>query len=325
MSTSELLVTGASGFVGFGILKAISARGGTAIGLVREGRFGPPLPGVSWRSVEDYREQALGNVLQGVGAVIHAASVVHRPDAPREAYESFNRDGTRALVAACRAQGVARLVFLSTIKVYGETPAGIMDESTPVMPEGGYAQTKLTAERIVLEAAESGGPSAAILRLCPVYGRGDKGNVRTMIRAIARRRFVLPGRGATRKSLVHLSTVANVAIAGAGATAGGVFVVADREAPSMSELSDAIARALDRPRPLRVPVAIVHAAAAAAELAAQVTRRTPPVTRDLLRKSLQPSVCSPKRVEEQLGVSCHVDLGEAIRDEVAWMREERLL
>jgi UDP-glucose 4-epimerase len=216
-------------------------------------------------------------------------------------------------------------VFLSTIKVYGEAPAGILDESTPLQPEGGYAETKVLAEDIVLEASRSGGPSAIVLRLCPVYGRGDKGNVRTMIRAIARGRFVLPGSGKTRKSLVHLSTVADVAISAADASATGVYVVADRDAPTVGELSDAIARALSLRRPLRVPAPVVHAAAAVIEVAARTLSRTPPVTRELLRKSLQPTVCVPRRIEELLGVSCHVDLDDTIRDEVEWLRESRLL
>ena len=53
--------------------------------------------------------------------------------------------------------------------------------------------------------------------------------------------------------------------------------------------------------------------------------RVPPVSRDLIRKSLLPSVCSPRKVEARLGLACHVDLKASVRDEVQWLRELSLL
>jgi nucleoside-diphosphate-sugar epimerase len=211
------------------------------------------------------------------------------------------------------------LVFLSTIKVHGETPLGTIDESTPVAPESAYAQTKLEAEQLLGRAANAGGPELVILRLCPVYGVGDKGNVRTMIRAIARRRFAVPGDGSNRKSLVHVSTVAEVALA--ACTRGqGTFVVADRDVPSVAQLSDTIARAVNRSRPFRVPAPLLYLAAGGFEVGYRALRREPRINRGLIRKSLLPSVCNPARVEADLQVDCHRDLRHAINEEVAWLR-----
>lgn len=187
-----------------------------------------------------------------------------------------------------------------------------------------YARTKIEAERIVLGAA-SGGLSSAVLRLCPVFGRGDKSNVRTMIRAIAKRRFVIPGDGTNQKSIVHISTVTEVAQAAAASSKAGVFVVADREAPTIRHLADTIARAVGTPPPPSVPAALVHGAAALIERLARAAGRTPPVTREQLRKLLERSVCSPARAQAELGVSCHVELAEAITDEVRWLRESGLM
>src|SRR4051812_23465124 len=132
MTARRLLVTGANGFVGSSIVKALSERGRHAVALVREGRSCPALPGITWRSIARFDEAELTGALGDVDGVIHAASVVHRPDASLATYEAFNREGTRALCAACRARGVGRIVFMSTIKVYGEATVGIIDESTPV-------------------------------------------------------------------------------------------------------------------------------------------------------------------------------------------------
>jgi nucleoside-diphosphate-sugar epimerase len=304
----KLLVTGATGFVGGEVLKHARARGWHARGLARR-------KVADLAVVPEWTEHSLREVVSGVDAVIHCASVVHKPGAPSEEYTRFNVDAMRALIAACRAERVRRIVYLSTIKVYGETPVGMIDEHTPVAPESPYARTKLEAEQ-VLERADI---DSVILRLCPVYGVGDKGNVRTMIRAISRRRFALPGDGRNRKSLVHVSTVAEVALA-ACTRGSGVFVVADRDVPSLAHLSDTIARSLERRRPLRVPAAALYWAAAGCEVGYRALRRAPRINRGLITKALLPSVCDPTRVLCELDVDCHRDLPEAIREEVSWLR-----
>jgi nucleoside-diphosphate-sugar epimerase len=317
MTLRRILVTGATGFVGAEVLRRARARGIEARSLSRRAAEGltSPLDHV----LADWTEDRLAEVVDGVDAVVHCASVVHKPGAPSEEYVRFNVEASRALAAACRARAVPRLVFLSTIKVYGESPVGTIDEHTQVAPESPYARTKLEAEQLLEQAAESGGPALVILRLCPVYGVGDKGNVRTMIRAISRRRFALPGDGSNRKSLVHVSTVAEVALA-ACERGAGTFVVSDREVPSMAALSDTIARAVNKARPLRVPAALLYLAAGGAEVGYRALRREPRIHRALIRKSLLPSICSPDRVQRDLRVDCHRDLREAIGEEVAWLR-----
>jgi nucleoside-diphosphate-sugar epimerase len=124
VSGDALLVTGANGFVGSSILASwVGAM--PRVALVRSG--GPEAPksasaGLTFRTLEAWTEEGLVRVLEGVGAVIHCASVVHRPDAREAEYRRFNVEGTRALVRACAACRVRRLVFMSTVKVYGEEP-----------------------------------------------------------------------------------------------------------------------------------------------------------------------------------------------------------
>ena len=315
-----IAVTGANGFVGSHVLHAVLEDGSAAMGLVRTGAAREAL-----RQLDDWSELSLRMALQGASAVIHAASVVHRPGAPAEEFEQFNRDGTRTLVAAARAAGVRQIIYLSSIKVYGEERFDQADEDTAPHPQDPYSATKLEAEQIVLDSARSGGPIGTVLRLAPVFGRGDKGNVRRVISAIARNRFLLPADGSTRKSLVHISTVVEVVRAVLARKAGGIFVVADRIAPSMRELADAAAGALGVRKAIAVPTVLLQAVALPVEVACALLGREPPVSRSLIRKSLLTTICSPAKAERELGVSCHVDLTAAVADEVAWLRESGLL
>lgn len=301
------IVTGATGFVGSHVVSALRAAG-------------LEVRGVDRRTVPIWNEDTLRRALEGATGVVHAASVVHKPGTPGDEYTRFNVEGTRALLAAARDAGARRFIFTSSIKVYGEAPPGTIDENTPVAAEAHYARTKLDAERLVIEAAHL---RPVVLRLCPVYGRGDKGNVRTMIRAIARHRFVVPGSGSTRKSIVHVSTVADVVRAAAAGEAVGTFVVADTYAPSIRELADAIARQLGRRRPPSVPASLLRGVADLVGRAARLARVQTAISGELIEKSMTSSVCDPSRVERELAVNCHVDLDRALADEIAWLRELR--
>jgi nucleoside-diphosphate-sugar epimerase len=324
MFSGAVAVTGANGFVGGAILRSLLDQGTRAVGLVRPGRG---LAGRAWprREVATWTRQDLEEALSGAAHVVHAASVVHRPGASRAEYEAFNVEGTRALVEACRSLGVRRIVFLSTIKVYGEGPCGVIDESTPVDFSGGYSASKIAAEHILTESAEQGGPQVTVLRLCPVFGPGDKGNVRRVALAIARGRFLVPGDGSHRKSVVHVSTVAGAVLRALERDVSGTFVLADRHAPSMRELGNRIASALGRRSPFSVPVPIVLAMATAIETLAVLRGVEPSISRELIRKSLRSTVCSPARFEREFDFDCCVEMWKAIEAEVAWLRSEGLL
>lgn len=320
MSTKRptVLVTGATGFVGSHIVTDARAAGLTTIALTRR-----PTPGIGeHRVVTGWSVPALSQALEGVDVVIHGAAVVPRPGEDDDhVYTRFNIEETRNLIQACKARGVKRIVYLSTIKVYGESSFVPMDEQTRVAPRGVYASTKLAAERLLAQAEREGGPELVILRLCPVFGVGDKGSVRTMIQAIARRRFAVPGDGATRKSLVHVSVVTAAALAAVESSSKGVFVIADPVVPTVGQLSVMIARALGKSGPPpHVPAAALYVSALGVEVASRCFGKGPALYRDLIRKALLPSICNPARAEHVLGINCHVDLAEALRAEVAWLR-----
>ena len=274
--------------------------------------------GLYRRDLPAWDAPSLRRALEGVTGVVHAASVVHKPSTPEAEYTRFNVEGTRVLLEAARDAGVRRFVFISSIKVYGETPAGVIDERTPLAAEAHYARTKAAAEAQVLAAHDL---RPIVLRLSPVYGRGDKGNVRTMIRAIAGRRFLVPGDGRARKSIVHVSTVADVVKAATASEATGAFVVADRNTPTIRELSNHIARALGRRRPMSIPEPLLRGAASLIGTAARIVGRSTPISGSLIDKAMTSSVCDPSRVELELGVRCSADLDWALADEIAWLRE----
>ena len=143
-----------------------------------------------------------------IDAVVHLAAE-HRDDVrPPELYRQVNVEGTANLLRAMEAEGCQRIVFTSTVAVYPlDVPEP--DEDFPPAPFNEYGRSKLEAERLIERwAAADPNRCAVIVRLCVVFGEGNRGNVYNLLRQIADGRFVMVGRGQNRKSMAYVGNVA---------------------------------------------------------------------------------------------------------------------
>ena len=145
--------------------------------------------------------------VSGVQAVIHLAAVLHIVNPPehlRDRYWRVNVEGTKTVVDAAVDAGISRILFFSTIAVYGNTRGQIVDERTPPQPDTFYGQTKLEAERIVLGAKNSAGDHiGTVLRLGAIYGSRIKGNYQHLLTALDRGIFLPIGKGRNRRTMIY--------------------------------------------------------------------------------------------------------------------------
>jgi len=164
MNARQVLVTGATGFIGSAVLRALAARPGVAArGLVRRAPGGDSARFV----LGDLTEPAsLEAACRGVHTVVHAASEVGED--PRRCW-AVNAAGTAALVAAAHRAGVARIVHVSTASVYGRGPhCGAPPPAAGYRPSSAASRSRLVAERVV---RDHGG---VVVRPHLVHGRGDR-------------------------------------------------------------------------------------------------------------------------------------------------------
>ncbi|HQZ11680.1 MAG TPA: SDR family oxidoreductase [Devosia sp.] len=260
------LITGANGFVGRALIAELTRRGLPFRAASRSAREGHVAVGeigadTDWRAA-----------LEGVDAVIHLAARVHVMDRSlAEADAEFwpvNVDGSVNLMRKAREAGVRRLVYLSSIKVNGETTDGrgpfTADEAPN--PQDAYGRSKLEAERGLLGLAAGGGTDVAIIRPPLVYGPGVKANFASMMKVV-RRGIPLP-LGAVRnaRSLVYTGNLADLIITAAThpGAANEVFLAGDGEDLSTAGLLRGLAEAMGVPsRLVSVPPALLRAGAAA--------------------------------------------------------------
>jgi nucleoside-diphosphate-sugar epimerase len=261
-----LLLTGANGFVGNGILKAAKHRG-LKIRPV-------------YRSLDHVKENndegivcELGCVtdwsatLQGVDVIIHAAARAHimREDVvdPLAEYRRVNVIGTLNLARQAAAAGVRRFVFLSSIKVNGETtnPGCPFTADDDPAPEDTYGLSKAEAEVLLKEVALETGMELTIIRPPLIYGQGVKGNLAVLISWV-RRGIPLPLGGVTdnRRSLVNLDNLVDLILICTDhpKAANQTFLVSDGEDLSTAELLRKIGKALGQEAYLpRLPAKLI--------------------------------------------------------------------
>lgn len=324
-----ILVTGATGAVGPLVVKAFHAAGYS----IRTLSIDPP-PAGAW---PDDVETLLGDVtdlsavraaLQGAESVIHLAALLHivnPPPALQDQYERINVGGTSNVVAAAIQAGVRRLVFFSTIAVYGQSNGRILTEDTPPYPDTFYARTKLAAEKIVLEAkGVDGGRIGAVLRLGAVYGCRIKGNYRRLVQSLARGRFIPVGNGSNRRTLVYDKDVARAAVLAAihPDAAGRIFNVTDGQFHTMKAIIETLCDALGRRSPrLTLPAGPVRCLAGLLEDCARLCGLRSPIVRATVDKYTEDLAVDGRRFHTRIGFVPQYDLAAGWQETVAEMRQ----
>jgi nucleoside-diphosphate-sugar epimerase len=207
------------------------------------------------------------HALRNVECVIHLAARVHvmrdeSPDTLAE-YRNVNVASTEKLARDAAAQGVRRLVFLSSIKVNGEnTRDRPFTEGDAPNPEDAYGISKLEAEQLLWKISAETGLEVVVLRAPLVYGPGVKGNFLRLMNLVARNRPLPLASVRNKRSLVFLGNLVDALIVAmrSPAAAGHVYLVSDGEDLSTPELIRGIAKALDvPPRLLPFPTSLLRA------------------------------------------------------------------
>ncbi|MBW9333432.1 SDR family oxidoreductase [Herbaspirillum sp. RU 5E] len=262
----NILITGATGFVGSAVLARLIKEPGVSTARLRAAVRRPPpapLPGVEYVLVGDLNEDTdWRNALEGIDAVIHCAARVHvmhdTAANPMEEFRRTNVNGTLSLAQQAHTAGVKRFIFISSVKVNGEAtlpgaPFSADDMPTPSDP---YGISKLEAERQLFELGTASTMEVVAIRPVLVYGPGVKANFLSMMRWIDKG-VPLPLGGITRnqRSLVALPNLVDLIVVCLRhpAAAGQVFLASDGEDLSTSALLRRTARALNK-RPILLPV-----------------------------------------------------------------------
>lgn len=262
------MVTGASGFVGRAFCQDCAGQGHDVVAALRAARGFDTSESVSSIVVGDIARQTDWRAaLQGVDVVVHLAARVHvmRDTAgdPLAAFREVNVEGTRSLARQAAEAGVKRFVFLSSVKVNGESTLSgqaFAPDDSPA-PEDAYGVSKLEAERALQDLCVRTGMEFVVIRPPLVYGPGVRGNFQAMVRAIQRGIPLPLGAIHNRRSLIALDNLVDLMSTCLvhPAAADQVFMAADGEDVSTSQLLRKVAAAYGLPaRLIPVPAGLLR-------------------------------------------------------------------
>lgn len=256
---SRVLVTGANGFAGRVLCRALLQANSTPIAGLHStaswSRLQTSVPGLAEHAVigDLGANPNLHAALENVEAVVHLAARVHqmRDNAadPLLEFRRVNVDGTKALAAAAAEKGVRRFVFVSSVKVNGESTNGaaFSEEDVP-NPHDPYGVSKWEAEQALRAIAGQTGIEFVIVRPPLVYGPGVRANFLRLMNLIARGiPFPAPA-SENRRSLVGIGNLSGflVQCVNHPAAANETFLLSDGEDVSTRELVVRLGRALGR-------------------------------------------------------------------------------
>jgi dihydroflavonol-4-reductase len=324
------LVTGATGFVGAAVARALESAGWEVRVLVRGGSDRRNLQELAAQVVEgDLNDpQSLERGLEGCEGLFHVAAD-YRLGArdPGQLYRT-NVDGTRNILAAARTAGVGRIVYTSSVATMGIPPDGSPgDERTPVAVGnrlGHYKRSKYLAEEVAREAARAGMPVIIVNPSTPV-GPGDIKPTPTGQLVLDAASGRMPAYVDTGLNIVHVDDVAAGHLLAFQRGRPGERYILGGENMTLQMILGEIAGLVGRKPPrIRLPYAAVLPMAYLAEGFAKLTGQSCRVTLEGVRMSRKRMFFSSAKAAGELGYRWRPPL-QAFEDALRWFRERGLL
>lgn len=198
----KITVIGGSGFVGTNLCRQLSLKQQDfeIIDLKMSNQFPEKCKIADIRDLDTLRDTITGDV------VVHLAAV-HRDDIrDKSEYQRTNVDGTENVALVCHEKNIEKIVFTSTVAVYGFAEPGT-DEGGVINPFNEYGRTKFDAEEKFRAWQSRGGKSLIIVRPTVIFGEGNRGNVFNLLSQIASGKFLMVGRGENKKSLAYIGNI----------------------------------------------------------------------------------------------------------------------
>jgi predicted dehydrogenase/nucleoside-diphosphate-sugar epimerase len=326
----KVLVTGATGMVGRRLVERLIEEGRTVRATVRVASRARPIGGVEWVPCRMEREDELRAALEGIETVFHCAALVAGPGTLAD-FTRANVDGTLELSRLAHEAGVRNLVYLSSIGVY-DGPSRrrrYLDESSAYerrpADRGFYTQTKLEADRRLLQAARNGGaPRMVVLRPGTIYGPESSLPIGRLKLPSPDGRPVVAGSGRVAMPLTYVDNVIDAMLAAESkdVPSGRVYNLIDEPELDQSGVAQLLREESEgRIRPLFLPYPAAWSLMLALDVLSLVRGRGMGTARYRLKRTVADMRYPSRAAREELGWKPRVGPREGLRRVIEQSRE----
>jgi dihydroflavonol-4-reductase len=321
---AQVLVTGATGFLGRHLVRELVAAGTRVRGLSRGPSGDAVLAALGAEPARGHLGDAAALVAaaEGCAAVFHTAADTNNWGPGDAAQTETNVGGTARLIAAARAAGVATFVHTSSVSAYSHRVHGTLREDVPQRGAESwinYERSKYAAERLVRES----GLPFLVFQPAHILGPGDYNNWSNLIRLIDAGK--LPGAPPGSGAFADVREVARAQVrAWQGARRDEAWLLGGEHASFLALIQE-VGRQLDRPTPSRpMPAPLLRTYARALDLVSRLTRRPPSVTPVAAAFTSHHLQVDSSKAERELDYR-NTPLPQLLADTIAWLRAEALL
>ncbi len=323
---ASILITGVNGFIASHLAERLRREGRAVRGLARRPESAAWLAdqGVEVVGGDLLDADALARAVEGCATVMHAAAWTGGPELTPEQAWRTNVAGTFGVIEAARDAGIARLVYISSVAVYGLNSAPLIDESMPTPPVGQlYPDSKIAAE----SAVRASGLPYVIVRPASTYGSRGMAWTVGPIAQIKRGRLILAGADTGLVTPGYIDNVVDGLLLTLThpAAVGEAFNLCDDRAVTYREFYLTYARVLGIERLPSLPVWVYKAARNPVVNAARRLAGRQPAGAWSWHFRFNPSQFSVAKAQRLLGYTPAIDFAEGMRRTETWLGENGYL
>lgn len=330
----DVLLTGATGFIGKHLIPRLISSGYRITCLIRNEEKGTEL-------VEKYHvKMMIGDItepetLKGLqnstDYVIHLAAMGHVSAISKESYRQFvntNEGGTKNLIAQFNnSTRLKKFIHFSSTAAMGPIGEPILNENSIPNPITPYQKSKYRSEQIVKKAYEEDRVPTMIIRPCMVYGPGGYGEFYKFCRLMKRGIFPKVGLGQNLTPMVFVEDVVSATmLALAHGTVGEEYIIASDQSIPMDELHRLVMKSLNVRAPyVFVPSGIALIGAKLIEWGCAVIGKEPPVSYRNIKSTITDRTFDISKAREELGYMPHHTFNNGIKETVEWYKSKNKL
>ncbi|WP_291515901.1 SDR family oxidoreductase [Bdellovibrio sp. ArHS] len=326
----KILVTGANGFLGSWVTRALVNEGHNVYALVRPKSDLSELSGVQCKYVHgDVTDvHSLLEAFKGVDTVFHLAGVIAYKKSQRHLMDKVNVEGTANVVSVCREHKVRRLVYLSSVVAIGAgyTQQDILNEDSPYNISDlnlGYFETKHEAEKIVKRACDKGEINAVMLNPSTIYGAGDaKKGSRKMQLKVAQGKLKFYTSGGVNVVAVE-DVVQGILSAWKNGRNGERYILSGENILIKDLFAMIAVEAGVKPPPYQMPDSVLHAVGALGDAMEKLGLKGP-LSRENAYTATMYHWFDSSKAQKELGFKPR-PAREAIHNSVQWMKDQGLV